>query len=273
MENQESYIKEITHCLARELDARSILCYGSYAHGLHDEKSDRDLLLLTDEKIPSHNARRLAYEKIPNLQILSLDKKNLGDWDNSWSPINDQLQVGNQVLDIGYNTVVWVNQVIKKLIYEHQITFDAFPFRPYTFLGLLETSQIFFDKEGFIEKCRTKIRPMPKELKEKIIKAFLPQLQEYYQDLLDCAERAIGILAFEHFLFRGLDALIQLLFVMNEVYDPASKRTEAFLFKLKKLPKDLDVFINTILPRFYENKREVCDFFKEAIHFITTSTE
>lgn len=85
---------------------------------------------------------------------------------------------------------------------------------------------------------------------------------------MDCAERHIGILTFQFHLCLALDALIGIVFAINEVYDPASKRTEKFLFKLKKQPPQLFEFINQILPRFYENKNEVINFFKESIKYI-----
>lgn len=259
-------IKKIVKLLVQELDPQSILCYGSYAQGMHDEKSDRDLLILM-EAIPSRKVREGVYRKIA-VQIEGMDKKTVGEWDNSWSPVNDRLRVGSQVLEIGYNTVSWVEEVIEKLIVECAISFEAFRFRPYTFLGLLEASQVFYDKEGFVEKCKERIRPIPEGLKKKIFEANFPVLMENYEDLVDCYERKIGILAFECYLFRGLDAAIQLLFIMNDVYDPASKRTEAFLLKLKKLPAGLKAFIEEVLPRFYERQKEVCEFFQKMIQFL-----
>jgi hypothetical protein len=262
---------EITNPLIRAFEVQSILCYGSFAQMLQDEKSDIDLLVLTQENIPTVDLRKSAYSNIPGTKILALDneaKKDGGEWDISWAPINDKIQVGSRVVEIGYNTTTWVNCIIDNLIVKSKITFKEFPFRPYTFLGLLETAMILYDKADFIKQCKLRIRTMPKELKNEIINAFLPVLTESYNDLADCAERNIGILAFQFYLFRGLDAAIQLLFAINEVYDPASKRCEPFLLKLKKLPKNFAAFINEILPRFYENKKEVCQFFEELIHFI-----
>ncbi len=259
----------MVRALADALGAQSVLCYGSYSQGLQDEKSDIDLLILADS-IPSQDVREAAYRSIPQVQILSLSRKVVGDWDTSWTPVNDQIQVGSQIFEIGYNTTGWVDLIIHKLIVQHQISFEEFPFRPYTFLGLLESSQVLYDRDGFVAKCKSQIRPIPPELKRAIAQAFWPVLEENYRDLVDCAERNIGILAFEFFLFRGMDAAIQLLFVLNDVYDPASKRTEPFLFKLKHLPPHLNQFISEILPRFYEKKKEVCAFFIEMLQFLET---
>ncbi|KTD37475.1 hypothetical protein Lnau_0665 [Legionella nautarum] len=256
----------VTH-LAKEITPQGVLCYGSYAQMLQDNKSDIDLLVLVNNVIPQDNLREITYSKFPDTKIVSLGK-NMGDWDVSWTPVNDCLMIGDQAIDIGYNTTEWVNRVIENLIIKNQITFDEFPFRPYTFLGLLETCKILYDKNHFIASCQSKISPMPHGLKKEIIHSYLPILRESYEELVDYSQRDIGILAYQFQLFRGLDAIINILCAINDTYDPASKRTEVFLFKLKKQPPDLHEFINKVLPRFFENKNEVSNYFKSSISFI-----
>ena len=261
-------LNNLINCLCREMKIESILCYGSYAQEQHDNKSDIDLLVLMQDKIPSSVERESIYKNIPDVKIVSIDKKHADMWDTSWVPVNDQLKINKQLIEVGYNTKSWVIIIIDKLINENLITFEEFPFRPYTFLGLLETSKILNDDNNFIKNCLSQIRPMPAILKTAIIQSFLPILKENYEDLVDCSDRNIGILAFQFYLFLALDALIGILFAINEVYDPASKRTEAFLFKLKRLPAGLSEFITNILPRFYEHKKETIQFFRECIKFI-----
>lgn len=258
--------------LVREVKPQSIICYGSYAQMLNDDKSDIDLLVLVNNVIPKKHLRGKSYRAISDIKILSLEK-NMDNWNPSWTPVNDCLMVENQVIDVGYNTTQWVKCVIKNLILKNQITFKEFPFRPYTFLGLLETCKILYDEDNFITKCLSQIKPIPLALKREIINSCLPILKESYEELIDYSKRDIGILAYQFHLFRGLDALITLLFIVNDAYDPASKRTEAFIFKLKKQPADLTDFINRILPRFYENKNEVLKFLKSSIDFIKKNAE
>lgn len=260
-------LNELITDLTKEFDIQSVLCYGSYAVNMNDAKSDVDLLVLVSGVVPSNDRRVAAYEKFPNLKIITISKDNT-DWDQSWSPVNDKLVIDNQIIDVGFNTTTWVNHVIENLIGKSLITFPEFQFRPYTFLGLLETCKILYDKENYIDKYRSQIKPIPEKLKNEIINSFLPILRESYEDLADYSQRDIGILAFEFMLFRAIDALIQLLYVINDVYDPASKRTEKFLFQLKNTPENLQNFINSILPRFFENKNEVISFLKNSIKFI-----
>lgn len=260
-------IREVAKQIATHLNATTILCYGSYAAKTHDHKSDIDLLVLMSSEIPDCHTRQLCYDTLDDAMLLQLDKINTGGWDNSWSPVNDKLQIENQIVEIGYNTTSWVLGVIDNLITKHLISFPAFPFRPYTFLGLLETCQVLFDRENFISSCRSRLRPMSPELKRAIANEFFPLLQESVQDLIDCSERNIGILTYLFFLERSIDASIQILFVINDVYDPASKRTELYLKQLKTIPPNLCFFLEALLPRFYENKEAIGIFFKDFIKF------
>lgn len=259
--------------LVHNLKTQSILLYGSYAHNLQDEHSDFDLLILA-KTIPTPAARKKAYDKIPNSKILEIDPKRSSKkngWDNSWTPVNDKLLIGDQRVEIGFNTTAWADSVLDKLLLEHQTTFKEFSFRPYTFLGLLETCKILYDNEHYAQELRTRARPFPEPLKAKIIQEFLPILVEAHEELKDYSKRQIGILAYQFHLFRALDALIQLVFVVNDTYDPSAKRIEPILFKLKRLPPHFENFINVILPRFYEKQTEVSQFLESAIQFINKS--
>ena len=143
-----------------------------------------------------------------------------------------------------------------------------FPLGPIPFFGLLEYSQCLYDKNLFVQTIKSKIRPFPIELKKKIVQTQLPMLRDCYEDLLDNIERNIGLLAYQFHVFMALDAMIQLLWVINDVYDPASKRCEVFLFKLKKLPKNFIKFINSSLPKSYEHKKEFINSFYKIKQYI-----
>lgn len=265
-------ITDLVNHLVKEFEIQSILCYGSYAQMLQDDKSDIDLLVLMKHSVPSSIIRKSCYSKFHNIKIVSLDEELASRWDVSWTPVNDRFMLMNQPIDIGFNTISWVKTVIEKLIVENKITFAEFQFRPYTFLGMLESSKILYDSNDFVKKCLSQIRPMPPALKDKIIHSFLPTVKESYEELIDYSDRDIGILAYQFHLFRGLDAAIGILFAINEVYDPASKRIESILFNLKKQPPNLSEFINKTLPRFYENKKAVIQFFESYIKFIEENT-
>jgi hypothetical protein len=246
-------INEIAAILAKSLNAQTVLLYGSYAQNLQDAESDYDLLILT-EKISSPVKRKDAYKQIPHAEIIEIAPqaaRQKHGWDNSWSPINDALFVQNKRVEIGYNTTSWVNRVIRRLIVEHKTTFKEFSFRPYTFLGLLETCKVLYDRDCFVQTIQSQIRPIPIALKKAIAQEFYPILREAYEELKDYAKRDIGILAYQFHLFRGIDALIQLIFVLNDVYDPAFKRIEPCLFNLPNFPAGFKKFKATFFPTYY----------------------
>jgi nucleotidyltransferase-like protein len=147
-------IKSFFSYIFKVLDIESILCYGSYATGLQDEKSDIDLLIIV-KKLP-------LISQLQNLHKLDGFKniifKNAEHWDSSWSMINITLEtMAGLKIEVGYNTTAWVKKVIKKLIENHEISFQEFPFRPYTLLGLLEYSKCLYDRNLFISNLKTKI--------------------------------------------------------------------------------------------------------------------
>ena len=263
-------IDKVISVLADNLRVQAILLYGSYAQNLQDEHSDYDLLVLLKE-IPPPSDRKSAYEKIPHAKVIEIAPSAVREkngWDNSWSPVNDEFLVQGKRVEIGYNTIRWVSRVVTNLIVKHKTACKDFPFRPYTFLGLLEACQVLHDRNHFIQKIRLRIRPIPEPLKRAIFQEFYPILLEAHVELKDYAARNVGIFAYQFHLFRGIDALMQILFIVNDVYDPALKRIEPFLFNLKQLPPHFKEFVTHTLPRFYEKQKEVNQFLENAIHFL-----
>lgn len=260
-----SFIQHLTSTLNIE----SVICYGSYAAGLQDKRSDIDLLVLM-QKLPSSHELQKMYQGVPDIQ--KIENRDLSHWDNTWSLHNATLDLGGLKIDLGYNTLFWVKKVAKKLLQDNQISFKELLFRPYTFLGLLEHSQCLYDKRDFIKKIKSTIRPFPLGLKKEIVKSFLPIMNDCYVDLVDNLQRDLGILAFQFHVFIGLDAIIQLLWVINDVYDPASKRTEFYLFKLKVLPKNFKDFIQDKLARSYLQQKEFVDAFAKVKEFLEEKT-
>lgn len=264
-------LQTFVESLVLTLPIQSLLCYGSYVMELSlPHQSDIDLLALVQGDIPKSDVRRKAYETMERVAIIQIadDTPKTSMWDNSWSPVNDRLLIDSQLVEIGYNTTKWVHKVLDMLLKKHLTTFAAFPFRPYTFLGLLETSQLLYDQDHFVAGCKERMRPFPKPLKKAICSEFLPIFKENVKDLIDCGNRDVGILSYLFFLERSIDALIQLLFAINEIYDPASKRTEYYLARLKQVPNDLDSFLYKLLPHFYENRENIALFFSNAIQWI-----
>jgi hypothetical protein len=100
------------------------------------------------------------------------------------------------------------------------------------------------------------------------MKPNLTMLQDCLLDLEDNIARNIGILSYQFFIGMGLDAATQLLWVINDYYDPASKRCEKDLFKLRILPGNFEKFISITLPKCYERREEFLRKFLNVKDFI-----
>jgi hypothetical protein len=81
-----------------------------------------------------------------------------------------------------------------------------------------------------------------------ILEHFVPRLRDYTDDLVSSAERGLGPGVFIYLLHNAGDALRSILLTLNEVYDPADKRTEEVVLPtLKQVPHDLIPRLNDVL--------------------------
>src|SRR3990167_4464486 len=103
-------VNALINHIVNPLDIESILCYGSYAGGLQDTKSDIDLLVLVN-KLPTISELQKLYNTIPGVKNFKL--KDLDHWDNSWTKLNATFEINETKIDIGFNTISWVETVIK----------------------------------------------------------------------------------------------------------------------------------------------------------------
>jgi hypothetical protein len=145
--------------------------------------------------------------------------------------------VASQRFELSYNTAAWLDTVVHKVAVDGALALPEMPFRPYTVAGMLANSSILYDAQDTLAGLVKQLYPYPAALKENLLREFWPILHAELADLHDCAERDIGNTAFLFHLWRACDALVQILFALNEHYDPASKRTERELARLSFLPE------------------------------------
>lgn len=265
-----SKLEPLISTLTKSCKISAILCYGSYAEGTQDEMSDIDLLVICKEAIPSKEIRQQIYQQQGG-ELVVLDK-NFANWETAWTPVNDELILRGKKIEIGFNLSAWIETTTHEIIETGKTTLKDFSFRPYTLLGLLENATCLWEDKEFITKMKSTIRPFPAQLKENIISENLAVFQESLSDLENIAQRELGLLAFQFMFFRALDAAIQILFALNEVYYPASKREEMHLLRLSKLPQAMIELIVELLPVLFQRKNEsiknliaIQTFFNEEI--------
>lgn len=241
MSNPSEKVYQLTlpvlEALAQAPAVVSILCFGSYALDVYDEHSDIDLYVLCVPELMSIATRQAILANLQGVTDLDLAQDHTG-WENQWSPQSDRLALNGMTLELSYNTQDWLTNVVHKVIEEGATSLPELTFRPYTMLGLLTNAIVLYDPNHVIAQLRMGLAPYPPLLKEHLISHNLAILTEWLADLQDCATRDFGHSSFLFYLWHLCDALISLLFALNETYDPATKRSEKMLKRLTHLPKD-----------------------------------
>jgi len=213
-----------------------IVCFGSYALGTADAESDLDLYVICDPTIMPLATRHCLYARIPGNTALSLQYVTPG-WENAWAPQVDRVTVGKVTFDLVYTTHDWVTHVVHRVRTEGALTLPAMSFRPYTVLGLFAHAITLYDPYARVYGLRAQLLPSPAALQTNLLGVFLPIMTDGLAELRDATRRNIGPSAFLFHLERVCDALVSVLYALNEHYDPATKRAEAVLRQLALLPE------------------------------------
>ena len=88
-----------------------------------------------------------------------------------------------------------------------------------------------------MEGLRAQLSPYPAALKANLLGEALPIMTDGLAELRDYTRRNIGPSAFLFHLGRVCDAMVSVLYALNEHYDPATKRPEQVLRTLAVLPE------------------------------------
>lgn len=241
-----SVTQPIVQTLAQVNEVIAIICMGSYAFGTADAYSDIDLYVICDPHIISPSTRQSVLEQTGTVSSLQIQHE-LAGWDNQWAPQTDQLKLRQQPIDISYNTKMWLTTVVNKVITQGAISIPELTFRPYTMLGLLANAISLYDSEDFIKNIIAQLYPYPQKLKQNILAEFMPQLEDSLTELQNFVLRDIDNAAFLFHLSRFCDALTSILYAINEVYDPAVKRSMLTLSKLDRMPTNFLACYEAIL--------------------------
>lgn len=216
---------------------QAILCYGSVAMHMEDDWSDIDLFVLCEPAVPTEQERRDVLARVPEVAAIEIGASSAG-FDAEWVHTQDTVLIGGLPCDLAYNTIGWLSIVVGHVLTNGHDPLPELPFRPYTLLGLLESSLLLFDREGTLKDVLRSIRPYPSKLRVDLVSLGMTILRESLQDLRDYERRRIGNAAFAFHLNRMSDSLCMVLYALNEQYDPATKRVEQSLAALPLLPAD-----------------------------------
>jgi predicted nucleotidyltransferase len=233
---RQEVARRVDECLGDHPDVSAILVFGSVALGLADERSDVDVLVVCRSNIvPLTDRAEILSSLGAQWQFHHGDDVNRLFADQDVGGIIDGVPV-----EVAYQTVSWISAILDEVLDRGAITTDKVSFRPYTFPALLQRAWLLRDKDGVVGRWRERARIYPRALKMNILEHFVPRLRDYTDDLVSSAERGLGPGVFIYLLHNAGDALRSILLALNEVYDPADKRTEqAVLSTLQKVPPDL----------------------------------
>lgn len=227
--------RRIDACFGDDPEVSAILVVGSVALGLVDERSDVDVLVVCRSTIVP-----LAQRKDVLSSVGAQWRFHRGaDVNRLFADLDTGGLVDGVPVEVAYQTVSWISDVLDAVLDRGAITTDKVSFRPYTVPALLQRGWLLRDKDGVVAGWRERARIYPPLLKTNILAHFIPLLRDYSDDLVSNAERGLGPIVFIYLLHRAVDALRSILLALNEVYDPADKRTEeAVLPTLEQVPHD-----------------------------------
>ena len=257
----------VVRVLSELTDVKGIVCFGSYALGTFDEHSDFDLYTFCQPEIIPMAKRQNALRKIEGINDMQIDHVEFG-WNNQWCPKGDRFRLGGILFDVTYNTIDWIRTVVQKVIEEGAISIPELTLRPYTMLGLLKTSIVLYDPDGIIQELNSALSTYPARLKKTLIADNLRIIKDSLKELHDYVKRDIGNTAFHFYLQRISDSLSQLLFALNECYDPATKRIEESYRELTILPNNFLRRYKNILetPLTTDGRKEVVKEFQALVN-------
>jgi predicted nucleotidyltransferase len=232
----------VVNALSTLMDVKAILCFGSYAVGTFDQYSDIDLYTLCHPEITSSSARRDVLQKIDGIK----EYVEAG-WEDQWTPCGDRFWLNDVQFDITYNTVNWLQTVVRKVKVLGASSIPELEFRPYTMLGLLENSVILYDCDAVLQEIVATLQPYPDNLREILLSRNLAIMRSSSEELQNYVQRNIGNTAFHFHLNRVIDSLGTILFTLNKRYDPATKRVEIAFCELEIVPTNFLDRYNKIL--------------------------
>lgn len=225
----------VVNALASLVDIKAVLCFGSYAMGTFDQYSDIDFYVFCHPEIALSAARREVFQWIDGVKELQMDYVELG-WQEQWVPCGDRFCLTDIQFDITYNTLNWIQAVVRKVKIHGAASIPELKFRPYTMLGLLENSVILYDPESVLHEIVAHLQPYPAKLRQTLLSQNLAIIRGSIAELQNYVLRNIGNTAYHFHLNRMIDSLGTILFALNKRYDPATKRVEEAYRELDILP-------------------------------------
>jgi hypothetical protein len=193
---------------------------------------------------------------------------------DEWIQTGETFTFENIKIDSGYQSLDFLKAVIQGVVVEGKTSLDEISFRPYSIPGLIEESRILFDRTTKAQKLKEQTRPFPDKLKKSLIVEGKTIISESLIDMADYCKRSIGNDAFIFHLWRVTQGFSEILFALNNKYNPMSKRIEKYYENLELKPIDFKERFERILEGPFNQegrKRTVKEFeviFQELMEIV-----
>lgn len=200
----------------------AVLVFGSVASGHVDERSDVDILVVCTRNVPSVAERRSLLSQIGMNWLYAAGS----DQNALFAEADVDGVVDGIFVTVHYQTVAWISEVLEDVLERGAVSTRKMPFRAYTLPALLQRALLLRDKDGWICRWRVRAQVYPALLKLNVLEHFVPILRENVGELLANTERGFGPRVFIFRLDRAVDALLGIVYALNDTYDPADRRAE-----------------------------------------------
>ncbi len=251
LDQRRTIARRLSAELGRHSEISAILVFGSVASGQIDERSDIDLFVVCRSAILPVSERQTILTTLGS-GWHQQDQTQ----DNPLFAFRDQDGVVEGVfVTLHYQTVDWIDQVLIDVIEKGMLSTPLMPFRAYTLPALLKRGWLLQDQDGTVGRWREQIQPFPAQLQRHLLDHFIPLLHENVEELVANAERNLGPRVFLFRLNWAVDALIGMLFAVNEMYDPADRRTEHMILPtLNCVPSHFTARLTDVLEGPFDNE-------------------
>lgn len=138
--------------------------------------------------------------------------------------------------------------MLREVLLKGALTTRLMPSLPYTLPALFQQGWLLLDKKKVVRKWRDQAQPFPWQLKLNLLQHYVPVLRTNLEALVADAEWRFGSRLFLFHLNQAADALVSVLFAVNEVYEPGDRRAErTILPTLEKAPGDFLALFTEVL--------------------------
>ncbi len=248
LEERRAAAKRLAHHLTEFPAVAAVLVFGSVASGCVDEASDIDMLVVCEPEIPS-----------PTLRREWLGENWTGVAGDPMFPVIDEGRSTEGIpVTLHYQKTSWIEHVLSEVLTRGAITTAELPFRPYTLAGLLARAWVLEDRRGTVAGWRAQTANFPPVLEKNLLEHFTPLLREHTAELVTNAKRQLGPRNVIFSLNWAVDALADILYALNGVYDPADKRAERTVWPhFRVAPQNFSARLAEILAGPFDDRTAV----------------